>query len=81
MTAPPGQATAPVIGVAATSVRSMPRHDVLVGMQMLGYTYEEISCRTGDSHRTVARQLIRARRKLARAKGGEDRPPTPSKRA
>lgn len=47
-------------------VRRLPlRQQRLVMLQGFGYRYSEISAVTGDSCRTIDRQLIRARRKLA----------------
>jgi DNA-directed RNA polymerase specialized sigma24 family protein len=45
--------------------RLPPRQQRLVMLQGFGYRYSEISAVTGDSCRTIDRQLIRARRKLA----------------
>jgi RNA polymerase sigma factor (sigma-70 family) len=42
-----------------------PRQHRLVMLQGFGYRYAEISEVTGDSCRTIDRQLLRARRKLA----------------
>jgi RNA polymerase sigma factor (sigma-70 family) len=42
-----------------------PRQHRLVMLQGFGYRYSEISEVTGDSCRTIDRQLLRARRKLA----------------
>lgn len=42
-----------------------PRQQRLVMLQGFGYRYSEISAVTGDSCRTIDRQLVRARRKLA----------------
>ena len=41
------------------------RQQRLVMLQGFGYSYAEISAVTGDSCRTIDRQLVRARRKLA----------------
>ncbi len=47
-------------------VRALPlRQRRMVLMQSFGYRYEEIAELTGDSVRTVERQLLRARRRLA----------------
>lgn len=47
-------------------VRQLPlRQQRLVMLQGFGYRYSEISAVTGDSCRTIDRQLVRARRKLA----------------
>jgi RNA polymerase sigma factor (sigma-70 family) len=46
-------------------VRRLPvRQRQVVWLQGLGFDYEEIGARTGDSRRTVERQLARARRRL-----------------
>jgi RNA polymerase sigma factor (sigma-70 family) len=37
----------------------------MIALQAAGFTYEEISARTGATRRTVERQLLSARRKLA----------------
>jgi RNA polymerase sigma factor (sigma-70 family) len=42
-----------------------PRQRRLLLLQGFGYRYSEISAVTGDSYRTIDRQLVRARRKLA----------------
>jgi RNA polymerase sigma factor (sigma-70 family) len=42
-----------------------PRQQRLLMLQGFGYRYAEISAVTGDSCRTIDRQLARARRKLA----------------
>jgi RNA polymerase sigma factor (sigma-70 family) len=41
-----------------------PRQQRLVMLQAFGYRYAEISAVTGDSCRTIDRQLVRARRRL-----------------
>ncbi|HTW11218.1 MAG TPA: sigma factor-like helix-turn-helix DNA-binding protein [Solirubrobacteraceae bacterium] len=47
-------------------VRVLPaRQHRMVMLQGFGYRYEEIAEITGDSRRTVERQLLRARRRLA----------------
>ena len=51
-----------------------PRQTQVIGLQVLGFSYEEIAVRTGDSRRTVSGRL-RGRRKLAgalRGEGGEN---------
>jgi RNA polymerase sigma factor (sigma-70 family) len=46
-------------------IRSLPeRQQRLVWLQGLGFTYTEMAGRTGDSKRTVERQLMRAKRAL-----------------
>jgi RNA polymerase sigma factor (sigma-70 family) len=44
-----------------------PRQTQMIALQMLGRTYDEIAAQTGDSRRTVERQILRARDKLADA--------------
>jgi RNA polymerase sigma factor (sigma-70 family) len=46
-----------------------PRQGRVMVLHMAGYTYEEISAQTGDSRRTVERQLIRARTRIRAAEG------------
>ena len=41
-----------------------PRQRMLLGLQGLGLSYDEISAVTGDSRRTVQRQLLRGRAAL-----------------
>lgn len=49
------------------AIRMLPeRQRRLVWMQGLGLTYAEIASRTGDSRRTVERQLLRAKHTLER---------------
>jgi RNA polymerase sigma factor (sigma-70 family) len=43
------------------------RQAQILGLQVAGFTYEEISAQTGDSRRTIERQILRARHKLAEA--------------
>jgi DNA-directed RNA polymerase specialized sigma24 family protein len=50
---------------AVSSLRSRQRR--LLGLQAAGHTYDEIVATTGDSWRTVDRQLVRARKRLAAA--------------
>jgi len=50
---------------ALTALR--PRQRRLLGLQAGGRDYHEISAVTGDSWRTVDRQLVRARKRLAAA--------------
>jgi RNA polymerase sigma factor (sigma-70 family) len=66
--------TAAVIAAAGLTVRGCR----LIALQAAGLSYREIAERTGDSVRTVERQLLRARRKLQQARsrpGGELLPP------
>jgi RNA polymerase sigma factor (sigma-70 family) len=51
-------------GLAAVATLR-PRQRQLVGLQAAGFTYEEIGAVTGDSYRTVDRQLHRATTALA----------------
>jgi RNA polymerase sigma factor (sigma-70 family) len=47
------------------AVQQLPvRQRRMVWMHGLGYGYDEIAARTGDSRRTVERQLLRAKRHL-----------------
>jgi RNA polymerase sigma factor (sigma-70 family) len=47
-------------------IRSLPlRQQRILWLSGLGYEYHEIADETGDSRRTVERQLLRAKRKLA----------------
>lgn len=46
------------------------RQAQVLGMQVVGYTYDEMSKRTGDSRRTIERQILTARRRLAMAIAG-----------
>jgi DNA-directed RNA polymerase specialized sigma24 family protein len=49
-------------------IRSLPeRQQRLVWLQGLGFSYTEIAGQTGDSRRTVERQLMRAKRALRSA--------------
>ncbi len=46
-------------------VRALPvRQQRIVWLQGAGFDYREIGARTGDTRRTVERQLLRAKRKL-----------------
>ena len=58
--------TAATIAAAGLSGRGRR----LVALQAAGLSYREIAEHTGDSVRTVERQLLRARRKLQLARGG-----------
>jgi RNA polymerase sigma factor (sigma-70 family) len=50
------------------AIRELPeRQQRLVWLQGLGFSYEEMAGATGDSRRTVERQLLRAREALAGA--------------
>jgi len=52
-----------VIQDAGLSTRQLQ----MISLQLWGLTYDEIAARTGDSPRTVERQILRARAKLADA--------------
>jgi RNA polymerase sigma factor (sigma-70 family) len=54
-----------VVAAAAMSARERR----IVGLHAAGLSYTEISNVTGDSERTVERQLLRGRRKLRAARG------------
>jgi RNA polymerase sigma factor (sigma-70 family) len=59
-------------------LRRLPRRQQrIVWLQGAGFRYDEISAATGDSTRTVERQLLRARRRLA----SQSSPAHPSPRA
>jgi RNA polymerase sigma factor (sigma-70 family) len=61
----PGPERAVELRERLAEVRQLPvRQQRLVMLQGFGYRYEEISEVTGDSCRTIDRQLVRARRKL-----------------
>ena len=52
------------------SIRTLPeRQQRLVWLQGLGLSYSEMAGETGATRRTIERQLLRARRTLARAEG------------
>ncbi|MGA2013602.1 MAG: sigma-70 family RNA polymerase sigma factor [Solirubrobacteraceae bacterium] len=74
--APPGATTALEDLVAQRArleaIRALPeRQQRLVWLQTLGLSYAEIAAQTGDSMRTVERQLLRAKRLLAREEAAE----------
>jgi DNA-directed RNA polymerase specialized sigma24 family protein len=52
---------------ALSSARLRPREVRLVGLRVCGYDRRSMAELTGDSERTVDRQLVRAQRKLAEA--------------
>lgn len=60
-----------VAGEAITQARLHPREARLVGLRAAGYNREEIVELTGDTYRTVDRQLVRAQRKLRHARRAE----------
>ena len=71
---------AAIIAAAGLSARGQR----LVALQAAGLSYREIAELTGDSQRTVERQLLRAHRKLESARsatGGESAPPADSRKA
>lgn len=63
----PGPEQALAMRERLAEVRRLPlRQQRIVMLRGFGYEYEEIAAVTGDSRRTVARQLMRARQRLAR---------------
>ena len=47
------------------AISTLPgRQQRLVWLQGLGFSYDEMAAQTGDSHRTIERQLLRARQRL-----------------
>ena len=65
--ATPGPEQALAMRERLAEVRRLPvRQQRIVMLSGFGYEYEEIAAVTGDSRRTVARQLMRARQRLAR---------------
>lgn len=53
---------------ALAAVPALPaRQRRVLGLHVAGYSYAEIGERTGDSYRTVDRQMVRARRSLQAA--------------
>lgn len=50
------------------AARLRPREARVLGLRTAGYSREEMAKLTGDSHRTIDRQLGRARRKLDEAR-------------
>ena len=51
-------------GEQIRAARLRPREARVLGLRVAGYRRDEIAELTGDSHRTIDRQLGRARRKL-----------------
>jgi DNA-directed RNA polymerase specialized sigma24 family protein len=51
-------------GEQIRAARLRPRETRVLGLRIAGYTRGEMAELTGDSHRTIDRQLRRARRKL-----------------
>jgi RNA polymerase sigma factor (sigma-70 family) len=63
----PGPAEVVELRERLCEVRQLPeRQQRLVWMHAAGLTYVEMADRTGDSRRTVERQILRAKGKLAR---------------
>lgn len=54
-------------GDVVTAAGLSARQAQILGLQVAGFSYEEISAQTGDSRRTIERQILRARHKLAEA--------------
>lgn len=66
----PGPDEAAELHEQLAEVRRLPaRQQRMVWLQGLGYDYAEIAERTGDSRRTVERQLLRAKRTLRQSAG------------
>lgn len=66
LTLPSGPEDAIGVQERLAEVRQLPaRQHQMVMLQGFGYRYEEIAAVTGSSRRTVERQLLRARRRLA----------------
>ncbi len=62
----PGPGQAVILRDRLAEIRALPlRQQRMVWLHGLGYDYHEISAQTGDSRRTVERQLLRAKHKLA----------------
>jgi DNA-directed RNA polymerase specialized sigma24 family protein len=54
---------------AVDSLRTLPRRQRrMLGLRAGGHDYQEIASATGDSSRTIDRQLVRARKRLAAAR-------------
>jgi RNA polymerase sigma factor (sigma-70 family) len=66
-------------GEVITAAGLSSRQTQILGLQVLGLTYAEIAAEAGDSQRTIERQIMRARHKLAQAlsRHGGERPPRP----
>jgi RNA polymerase sigma factor (sigma-70 family) len=58
-------------GEEVRAARLRPREARLLGLRLAGYSRDQIAQLTGDSHRTVDRQLGRAQRKLRTARRAE----------
>jgi len=61
---PEGSLESIAVGQQVRTARLRPREARVLGLCAAGYSREEIAELTGDSHRTIDRQLGRARRKL-----------------
>ena len=57
------------VGAVIKAAGLSDRQARILGLQILGYRYDEIAEQTGDSHRTIERQIVTARKRLARALG------------
>ena len=53
---------------AVDEARLGPRERRLIGLRVVGYPRHQMAAMTGDSYRTVDRQLVRAQRKLRDAR-------------
>lgn len=63
-------------GEALAAVADLPeRQQSVLSLQAAGYSYAEIAERTGQSTRSVDRQLVRARRSLSQSGTEEQVPP------
>ena len=51
-------------GEQIRGARLRPREERLLGLRVAGYSRKQMAALTGDSHRTIDRQLVRAQRKL-----------------
>lgn len=60
-------------GARAVAAALVPRESRLIGLRALGYSHREPAALTGDSERTVERQLTRAGRRLRVATAGAKR--------
>ena len=55
------------VGDVVRAAGLSPRQTHILGLQVLGLGYDEIAAQTGDTKRTIERQIVHTRRKLARA--------------
>ena len=67
---PEGRLELILVGEQIRAARLQPHEARVLGLRAAGHSREEIAELTGDSHRTIDRQLGRARRKLSRAHRG-----------